>query len=57
MPHALLEHRDALHLLKVVQRLERRRLAEEDPALDEVREEGFGLVAHVAVEGRELVEG
>lgn len=48
MPRPLLKYRDTLYLLEIIQRLQRRRFAEQDPPLDEVWQEGVGLVRYVA---------
>jgi hypothetical protein len=47
MTGALLEDSDALHLLEVVEGFELSVPLEEDPLLDPVRQENFGLIRNV----------
>jgi len=47
MTSPLLKRRNALHLLKLVQRLQRRVLVPEHPSLDKVGQESLSLVRHM----------
>jgi hypothetical protein len=58
MAGTFLEDCDRLNLVKVIQRLQNRILAEQDPTPEKVREEDLGLVSHMfrCWDGENVVE-